>query len=216
MNFGNVIEILSVLLLGFGVSLLLGFGLSWIIRVWNRGRQPQGKSERLEMEIRKEKNDRLVQLAALTEEIQHLQNRVNDLKQEREACQRGIEEASKQQADARIEAHKHPIHVELARLNTEKETLQNQINELNEQVESIQKEINQCESEIEALLKKQRETFIDIKKLDAQAHEFVSGWCRYIAQNKTELPADVATQVKEIQGLAYKTLETYKATLVTA
>ncbi len=212
-NFENVVEIVSVLLLGFGVSLLLGYGLSWVIRVWNRGKQPQDESKRLEMEKRKEQNDRLVQLAALTEEAQHLQNRVDRLKQEREKCERGIEEASKQRLDALIESHKHPIQVEISRLNAAKEHLQNQINELNEQVESIQKEINRCESEIEDLLKDQRKKVIDVKKLEAQAHEFVTGWCRYVAQSNTVLSADVASQVKDIQHLAHETLETYKTSL---
>ena len=211
----NKLEIFSVLLLGFGVSVLLGCGLSWVMKVWNGGKQPQGESEQLEKQKRVEQNERLIQLAALIEEIQHLQARINDLKQERENYQRSIEETSKQRLDALIEDHKHPIQVEIARLNTEKETLQNQINELNEQVESIQKEINQCESEIEDLLKDQRKKVIDVKKLEAQTHEFVSGWCRYVAQSKTELPADVATQIREIQHLADETLETYKASLAT-
>ena len=211
----NWIEILSVLLLGFGVSLLLGYGLSWVMRVWNRGKQPQGESEQLEKLKRVEKNDRLVQLAALTEEIQHLQSRINNLKQEKENYERGIEETSKQRLDALIEDHKHPIQVEIARLNAEKENLQNQIDEFNEQVESIQKEINECEAEIETLLKRQRERVIDVKKLEAQANEFVSGWCRYVAQSKTQLPADITTQIKDIQHLANETLETYKASLAT-
>ena len=211
----NWIEILSVLLLGFGVSLLLGYGLSWVMRVWNKGKQPQGEPEQLEKLKRVEQNDRRVELAALTEEIQHLQNRIADLKREKENYEKSVEETSKQQLDARIEAHKHPIQVEIARLNTEKENLQNQINEFNEQVESIQKEINECEDEIEALLKRQRERVIDVKKLEAQASEFVSGWCRYVAQSKTELPADVATQIQDIQHLTHETLETYKASLAT-
>ena len=212
---GHWIEILSVLLLGFGVSLLLGYGLSWVIKVWNGAKQPHDESEQLERLKRAEQNDRLVQLASLTEEIQHLENKIDDLKQERENCERGIEETSKQQLDALIEDHKHPIQMEIARLNTEKETLQNQINELNEQVESIQKEINQCESEIENLLKDQRKKVIDVKKLEAQANEFVSGWCRYVTQSKTELPANVATQIKNIQDLKHETLETYKKSLAT-
>ena len=211
----NWIEILSVLFLGFGVSLLLGYGLSWVIRVWNGGKQPQGESEQLERLKRAEQNDRLVQLASLTEEIQHLQSRIDNLKQERENYKRDIEDTSKQQLEALIEKHKHPIHVEIARLNVEKETLQNQINELNEQVESIQKEINQCETEIEDLLKDRHKKVIDVKKLEAQTHEFVSGWCRYVAQSRTELPADVATQIKDIQSLADETLEAYKTSLAT-
>ena len=209
------IEIFSVLFLGFGVSVLLALGVSWIMKVWNREKQPHDESEQLEKLKRAEQNDRLVQIAALTEEIQHLQNRIDDLKQERENCERGVEETSKQRLDALIEAHKHPIQTEIARLNTEKETLQNQITELNEQVESIQKEINQCESEIEDLLKDQRKKVIDVKKLEAQAHEFVSEWCRYVAQSRTELPANAATQIKDIQQLADETLETYKKSLAT-
>ena len=213
---GYGIEIISVLFLGFGVSFLLGCGLSCVRRVWNREKQPHDESEQLERQKRAEQNDRLVELAALTKEIQHLQNRIDALKQERENCERGVEETSKQRLDALIEAHKHPIQTEIARLNTEKETLQNQIAELNDQVESIQKEINQCESEIEDLLKDQRKKVIDVKKLEAQAHEFVSGWCRYVAQSRTELPANAATQIKDIQQLADETLETYKKSLATA
>ena len=135
------------------------------------------------------------------------------LKRREKIAKEGIEATSKQRLDALIEAHKHPIQVEIARLNIEKEILQNQISELNEQVESIQKEINQCESEIEDLLNDQRKKVIDVKKLEAQAHEFVSGWCKYVTQSRTELPADVATQIKDIQHLADETLETYKKSL---
>ena len=213
-NYG--LEIISVLFLGFGVSVLLGFGLSCVRNVWNRGKQPQDESERLEKLKRAEQNGRLIQLACLTKEIQHLQNRIDGLKQERENCEKDVEDASKQRLDALIEAHKHPIQVEIARLNTEQETLQNQIIELNEQVESIQKEINQCESEIEDLLNDQRKKVIDVKKLEAQAHEFVSGWCKYVTQSRTELPADVATQIKNIQDLKHETLEAYKNSLATA
>ena len=207
----NLLEILSVILLGFGVSVLLSLGISWVMKVWNQGKPSPDGPEQLERLKRVEQNDRLIELAALTEEILYLQNRIDDLKQERENCERDEEE----RLDTLIKSHKHPIHVELARLNAEKEILQNQITELNEQVESIQKEINQCESEIEDLLKDQRKKVIDVKKLEAQAHEFVSGWCRYVAQSKTELPADVATQIKDIQHLADETLETYKQSLAT-
>ena len=211
----NWIEILSVLLLGFGVSLLLGYGLSWVIKVWNGGKQPQGESEQLERLKRAEQNDRLVELASLTTEIQHLQNRIDDLKQEKKTYETSIEATSTQEREALIEDHKHPIHVEIARLDTEKENLQSQINERNEQVDSIQQEINQCETEIEGKADSQRERVIDVKKLEAQANEFVSGWCRYVAQSKTELPADVATQIKDIQHLTSETLEAYKASLAT-
>ena len=212
----NGLEILSVLFLGFGVSLLLALGLSWVMKVWNGGKQPQGEAELLEKLKRVEQNDRIVQLAAVTEEIQHLQNRIQDLKQEKENCERGIEETTKQKLNELIEAHRHPIQLEIARLIAEKENLQNQINERNEQVESIQKEINLCESEIENLLKDRRKTVIDVKKLEAQAYEFVSGWWRYVAHSHTELPADAATQLKDIHHLVDETLETYTKSLLPA
>ena len=211
----NLIEILSVLLLGFGVSLLLGYGLSWVIKVWNGGKQPQGESEQLERLKRVEQNDRLVELASLTTEIQHLQSKIDDLKQEKEIYETGLEATSTQEREVLIEDHKHPIQVEIARLNTEKENRQSQINEFNEQVDSIQQEINQCEAEIKGKEDRQHKKVIDVKKLEAQANEFVTGWCRYVAQSKTELPADVATQIKDIQHLASETLETYKASLAT-
>ena len=211
----NWIEILSVLLLGFGVSLLLGYGLSWVIKVWNGEKQPQDEAEHLERLKRVEQNDRLVQLASLTEEIRHLEKGINTLNQEKENSEKRVEETSKQQLEALVEDHKHPIQVKIARLNTERENWQSQINELNEQVESIQKEINQCETEIEALLNRQRERVIDVKKLEAQASEFVNGWCRYVTQSKTELPAEVATQIRDIQHLKNETLEAYKASLTT-
>lgn len=199
---GNWIEILSVFLLGFGASLLLGFGLLWVMKIW-RGEKPhQDESEMLDRVKRSEQNDNLVQLNALTTEIQQLENKITALDQEKEIYGKYIEETSKQE-----------FQVKIASLNTKKENLQSQINELNEQVESLQMEINQCETEIESLLKRQRSKGIDLKKLEANSHEFVSGWCKYVTQSRNELPADVANQIKEIQSLANDTLETYKATL---
>ena len=198
----NLIEVSSVLLLGFGVSLLLAYGLFWVMKIW-RGEKPhQDESERLERLKRAEQNDNLVQLNALTTEIQHLENKINTLEHEKENYGKHIEETSKQQ-----------IQVKIARLNTEKEKLQSQIGDLNEQVESLQKEINHCETEIESLLKRQRSKGIDLKKLEANAHEFVSGWCKYVAQSRNELPANVTDQIKDIQSLANEILEAYKASL---
>ena len=93
--------------------------------------------------------------------------------------------------------------------------MQSRIDECNERVESLQREINQCEAEIQSLLKRASERVIDIKKLESQANEFISGWCRYVAQSKTDLPADAANQIKEIQHLATEMLEAYKASLQT-
>lgn len=201
----NWVEVLSVFLLGFGVSLLLGYGLYWIMSMWNRAKQPQDESERLEMRKRAERNDRLVQLAVLTTEIEQLENKINEVQSE-----------SQQQMEVLIENHKHPIKVEIARLNTEKETLQSQIKELSEQIESFQMEINQCENEIGKLVERQRKTVVDVRKLEIQAHEFMSGWCRYITQHQTELPADVGNQIEEVQHLGDRIIEAYTTTVSAA
>ena len=56
----NWVEIGSVFLLGFGVSLLLGYGLYWIMKLW-RGEKPnQGASEHLALLKRAEHNDLLI------------------------------------------------------------------------------------------------------------------------------------------------------------
>ena len=198
----NWIEILSVLLLGFGASLLLGFGLLWVMKIWRGEKPQQDESEQLDRMKRSEQNDNLVQLSALITEIQHLEDNINTLMQEKENYGKQIGETSKQK-----------MQVKIARLNTQKERMQSQINDLNEQVDSLQKEINQCETEIESLLRRQRSKGIDLKKLEANAHEFVTGWCKYVTQSRNELPTDVANQIKEIQALANDTIETYKATL---
>lgn len=200
----NWIEVLSVFLLGFGVSLLLGYGLYWIMNTWNRAKQPQDESERLEMMKRAEQNDRLVQLAALTTEIQQLETRISDIQAE-----------SQQQMEDLIKNHKHPIEVEIARLNTEKEILQSQIKELNTQIESFQMEINQCENEIGKLVERQQKTIVDVKKLEMQVHEFMIGWCRYITQHQTELPANAGDRIEEVHHFGDKVIEAYTASLQT-
>ena len=196
------LDIGSVLFAGFAVAFLLGVGIYYVLKMW-KGTQ---ESDQFEKQIRVEKNDRLVQLNALTTEIQFLENRIGELKQEKE-------ETFRQQLNARVATHKHPIEVEITRLTTEKENSPRQIDERNEQVGSLQQEINQCETEIEALSNKASKQRIDIKKLEAQANEFVSGWCRYVAQRQTELPDDVSTQIRHIQHFANETLEAFKASL---
>ena len=196
------LDIFSVLLAGFAVAFLLGVGIYYVLKMW-KGTQ---ESDQFEKQIRVEKNDRLVQLNALTTEIQFLENRIGELKQEKE-------ETFRQQLNARVATHKHPIEVEITRLTTEKENSHRQIDERNEQIESLQQEINQCETEIEALSNKASKQRIDMKKLEAHANEFVSGWCRYVAQRRTELSDDVSTQIRHIQHFANETLEGFKASL---
>ena len=198
-------DLLLILLLGFVVALLLSFVFYYVQELWKRVRPHQKEAEQLSKQIVSEKNPGKVQLVSVTTEIQQLENRIGGLKQEKENYRGKIEQT-----------FKHPIKVKIARLNTEKEGLQSKIDQLNEQVESFQREINQCETEIEALLKRQHVRVIDLKKLEAQASEFVSGWCRYVAQSKTNLPDGVSAQIKDVHDLANDTLEAYKASLTTA
>ena len=201
-NLDTPIEILSVLLLGFGASLLLGFGLLWVIKIWRGDKPYQDESEKLEQLKRSEQNDRLVELNALTTEVQQLESKINILEEELANYTNHVEDTAK-----------HQILVKIARLNTKKESQQSQFDQLNEQVDAFQMEINQCETEIGSSRKRQRQKSVDLKKLEANAYEFVTGWCKYVAQSKNQLPADVTNQIEDVQSLANDTLEAYKATL---
>ncbi len=194
----NYTEILSVLFLGFGVSLLLGYGLSWVIKVWKGVKPDQDESKRLHNLMRVEQKDRRIQLQALNTEIGHLEERNRKLKEENEGYKNRIKEAFEK-----------PIEIQIAGLNTKREVLQKQITEFADQVESFQREINRCETEIESLLDRQRKKLVDIKKLEKQASEFVTGWCRYIAQRNARIPDDITQQIGNIQVLANQTLESY-------
>ena len=203
----------GIIFLGFVVSLLLSFGFHCFIELWKRVKPSRDEANQVEKQIRTEKNDRLVRLNALTTEVQHLEDNIGALNREKQDYENQNKETAKQQLDAHIADHKRPIEVEIARLNAEKENQQSQIDELNEQVESLQKEINQCESEIKALSDQASKQIINVKKLEAQTYEFVSGWCRYVAQSKTELPDDISTQIRHIQNLRDETLEKFKVSL---
>lgn len=196
------IEILSVLLLGFGASLLLGFVLLWVIKIWRGDKPYQDESEKLEQQKRFEQNDRLVELNVLNTNIQQLENKINILEEELVNHTNQVEDAAKQQ-----------LQVKIASLNTRKESRQSQYDQLNEQVDAFQMEINQCETEIDTLHRRQRQKGVDLKKLEANTYEFVTGWCKYVVQSKKQLHTDVSNQIEDIQSLANETLETYKATL---
>lgn len=203
------LNLLGIIFLGFVVSLLLSFGFHCFMELWRRVKPARDEADQVKKQIRAEKNDQLVQFKALTTEVQHLQDHIGALNREKQDYENQNKETAKQQLDARIADHKHPIEVEIARLNASKKNHQSQIDELNEQVESLQREINQCESEIKDLSDKASEQSINVKKLEAQANEFVSGWCRYLVQRKTELPDDISIQIKDIQDLKDKTLEAF-------
>lgn len=188
------------LFLGFGPSVLLGLGLHWILGLWENIRPQHDKSKQIEMQIRAEKNDKLVELSALNAEIQNLEEGLSRLRKDKQLY-----------SDSLVKTYQHPIEIQIASLNTEIQNLEDQLQLLNEQVDSFQMEIDRCESEIDAHLKGQRERVIDLKKMEAQANEFVTGWCRYVAQRRTDLqPQEISSQITEIQELAKQTLENFK------
>ena len=190
--------------LGFGPSVLLGLGLHWILGLWENIRPRPDQSKQMEIQIRAEKNDKLVELSVLNTEIQNLEDRLSRLYEDKQAY-----------SDSLIKTHRHPIETQIAGLDTEIQSIQDEIQLLNEQVDSLQMEIDRCESEIGTHLKGQRERVLNIKKMEAQANEFVTGWCRYVAQSRTGLPEEISSQITEIQELAKQTLENFKTTLKT-
>ena len=192
------LDIGSVLFAGFAVAFLLGVGLYYVLNMWKGTKE----GDHLEKQIRMEKNDRMVQLSTLTTEIPLLEKLIDSLNKEKESY-----------TNQMIANHKHPLDVKIARLNTEKENLQGLLDERNDQVEAFQREINQCEPKIDALSEKASKQIIDVKKLEAQANEFVSGWCRYVAQSKTELTDDVSTHIRHVQHFANEALDAFKVAL---
>ena len=204
------LDVFAVLLLGFAVSLLLGFGLYWVLKVWNSRKPQTDKSEQLEKHIRAERNPHLVQLATLDVQIQHLENRRESLRKQKNDCQDKLDDLIQQQLDIRTETYRHPIDVEVARLEAEMEILQSEIDQFNEQIKSTQQKIDDCQTQIVNLSEYQRQRAINLKKIEARVSEFVSGWSRYIAHSKTELTDEVPTQIADIQAAADKTLEAYK------
>ena len=196
---------LLFLFLGFGPSVLLGLGLHWILGLWENPRPQTDQSKQMEIQIRAEKKNKLVELSALNTEIQNLEEGLSRLYKDKQTY-----------SDSLIKTYRHPIETQIAGLDAEIQSIQDEIQLLNEQVDSLQMEIDRCESEIGTHLKGQRERVIDIKKMEAQSNEFVTGWCRYVAQCRTDLqPQEISSQIIEIQELAKQTLENFKTTLKT-
>ena len=198
----NLTEVLSVLFLGFGVSLLLSYGFYWFMKVWKGVRPNQDAEAQLAKLIRAEKNDRLIELSALNIRIQGLQEKNRNLNEENQGYKAEIELAFRK-----------PIEVEIAGLQIERERVPDQIQNLDAQIEAFQREINGCESEIEDLVNRRDKKTLDIRKLEAQVHEFVTGWCDYILQSKRHLPDTTPNQIAEVQHLAQDTLQSYIASL---
>ena len=71
--------------------------------MWKIAKPFQDATIQLEKQIRAEKNARLIELNALKTEIQHAENRINDLKQQKEIYDKNVEATVK-----------HPIELEIA------------------------------------------------------------------------------------------------------
>lgn len=194
----NLTEVLSVLFLGFGVSLLLSYGFYWFMKVWKGVRPNQDAEAHLAKLIRAEKNDRLIELNALNTRIQGLEEK-----------NRNLDAENQHYKDEIALAFRKPIEVEIAGLRTDRERVQAQIQNLDEQIEALQREIDRCESEIEDLVNHKDKKALNIKELEARAHEFVTGWCDYISQSKTELPDTISTKIAAVQDLTENTLTSY-------
>lgn len=197
-------DLILILLLGFVVSLLISFVFYYLQELWKSVRPDQGIAEKRDKQIESEKNPRKVQLATLGSEIQQIEHRIGELEERKENYAKQIEQA-----------FKHPIEIKIARLESEKEHLENSIGKLDEEIESLQMEINQCEAKIEGLLKRLQIAPINVKKLEAQASEFITGWCRYVAQTKTDLPDSVPAEIEGIHAIKDRTLQAYKDSLTT-
>ncbi len=192
-------------LLGLGTSVMLGFGLSFVLGLWENIRPQSDKSKQMEMQIRAEQNDKLVELSVLNTELQILEDGLSRLDEEKRTYSESL-----------LKTYRHPIEAQIAGLDAEIQSIQDEIQLLNEQVDSLQMEIDRCESDIDTHLKGQRNRVIDIKKMEAQADEFVTGWYRYISQCRTDLqPQEMSSQILEIQELKKRVLENFKTTLHT-
>ena len=200
----NLLEVVSVLFFGFGASFLLSLGITWFVRKWRIVKPFQDATIQLERRIRAEKNDRLIELNVLTTETQHAENRINDLNREKATYD--------EHAEATV---KRPIELEIVGLNTEIARLRPQIDALNEQLESLESKMNQSETEIEALLKQQDKRVMDARRLEARTHEFITGWCRYLTQHRTELPANVGDQIADLQQIGNEIIKAYMASIAT-
>ena len=115
-----------------------------------------------------------------------------------------------------IQANRHPIQIQIGRIETEKATQTEEIAAISETVVNIQEEIDRRQTEIaqlEDLLKRPEVNPVNTKRMEAHVKEFVSGWCRFVAWQKTELTDEVAEEIKNIQQIAQDTLDNYKSTI---
>ena len=74
-------DLLVILLLGFVVTLMLSFVWYYVQELWKHVRPHQNEAEQLDKQIISEKNPKEIQLASLTEEIQQLEKRIDQKKE---------------------------------------------------------------------------------------------------------------------------------------
>ena len=187
-------DVASVLMLGFTVSLLLSGSLYCTLKEW-------GDVRPMATQIKAEKNERKIKLTELSTEIEALENDINSLDT---------------QIAAQIKAHRYPLQVAINRIGVERENKEKEVNALSQLTDRIQSEIEKQQAKINELdesLKRPERKSIDLRKMEAHVNDFVSGWCRFVAQRETVLPDDLSTQIEDIRIAAQQTLTEYKSTL---
>lgn len=184
-------DVVSVLMLGFTVSLLLSGSLYCTLKEW-------GDVRPMATQIKAEKNERKIKLTELSTEIEALENEINSLDT---------------QIAAQIKAHRHPIQVEIDRISTERENKEKEVEALGKVTDVLQSEIEGHQTRIDELLKLPERKSIDLRKMEKHVGEFITGWCNFVSQRETELPGDLPMQIKDIREVAQQTLNDYKSTL---
>lgn len=187
-------NLLPIIFLGFVPTLLLTGSIYATLQSWSKVR-PWGEY------IKKKKHEYDVELASLGSQIAALENDVNSLDT---------------QIDAQIKADRHPIRVKIDRMETEKGNTEKEIKSLETIVRNIQEEVDRCEKAISTLndsLKLPERHSIDLKKMEKNVYEFVSGWREFIIGQRTELTDPVNNEIEQVYRIADQTLQDYKSTL---
>lgn len=183
-----------IIFLGFVPSLLLTAGIYATLESWKKVRP-------YEEYIKQKEHEYKVELATVSAKINALKDEINSLDTK---------------IGEHIQANRHPLQIQIGRIETEKATQTEEIAAISETVVNIQEEVDRHQTEIaqlEDLLKRPEVNPVNTKRMEAHVKEFVSGWCRFVAWQKTELTDEVAEQIKNIQQIAQDTLDNYKSTI---
>lgn len=149
-----------------------------------------------------------IQIAVLHVEIDNLRNEINTLTEKVETAHKSIEDLLKQRKASEIKAAKVPIEAQIAVLSTEIDNLQGEIDTFKEASTDIQKEVNEQQSKIEELVRQRNERVVSLSKMQAQVHQFLIGWCRFIAHS-VDRETDVSVQIESVEQIAENTLNQY-------